>query len=80
MDAEQRIIELERRIGELERRFDFHRHDGIDTQRFYGDSLEGAPFTFIADPSGGMTVDSAARTAINEILDILEQTRIMYDQ
>lgn len=33
----------------------------------------------VADPTGGVTVDAEARTAINSILDILEAHGLMAD-
>lgn len=35
--------------------------------------------TLVADPSGGATIDTQARTAINAILDILEAHGLMAD-
>ena len=37
----------------------------------------GDPVSFIADPSGGSTIDAEARTAINSILDALDAVGIM---
>lgn len=37
----------------------------------------GDPVTFIADPTGGSTIDAEARTAINAILDALDAVGIM---
>ena len=37
----------------------------------------GDPVSFIADPTGGSTIDAEARTAINSILDALDAVGIM---
>lgn len=42
-----------------------------------GDIIKLYKQTLIADPSGGATVDSESRTAINAILDLIENTGLM---
>lgn len=41
------------------------------------ETILGSPQTAISDPSGGSTVDSEARTAINSIIDALEAAKIL---
>lgn len=43
---------------------------------FWGTSPVDKPAT-ISDPSGGVTIDSEARTAIIAILDLLQETGLM---
>lgn len=43
---------------------------------FYGATPVDRP-SFIADPSGGATVDAESRTAINAILDLLIELGLM---
>lgn len=49
-----------------------HRHNGTDSPRIRPRDLEGVPRASITAPSGGSTVDSQARTAINSIISTLE--------
>jgi len=64
----------------IDRAIKDHRHTGLDSRQITGLSVESAPFANIADPSGGLTIDAEARTAINSILDVLEKTKLMQDQ
>lgn len=41
--------------------------------------LKNTRSTLVADPTGGATTDAEARTAINAILDILEEHNLMSD-
>ena len=64
-------------MDNLEQQFYQHQHNGADSKRLQLSDIEGSlsdittPSTFIADPSGGVTTDAEARTAINAILDLL---------
>lgn len=56
-----------------------HRHTGLDAEKVsftdledLPSGIENAPLATISDPSGGMTVDSEARSAINDIIDRLQ--------
>lgn len=54
----------------------YHTHNGADAPRVDG-TLTNLPQAFVADPSGGAVIDAEARTAINSILNILENTGLM---
>jgi len=60
-----------------------HRHNGADSQKIRLSDTEGdlrdivTPSATISDPSGGVTVDTQARTAINAILDLLQAQGLM---
>jgi hypothetical protein len=41
--------------------------------------LKSTMSTLVANPTGGATTDAEARTAINAILDILEEHNLMSD-
>lgn len=67
----------------LDEQFKEHRHNGSDSQRLNLSDIEGSlsdlttPSSTISDPSGGATQDSEARTAINAILDLLQEQGLM---
>lgn len=48
-----------------------HIHNGVDAEKISFDDLVIQMEAAIADPSGGATIDSAARTAIIAILTVL---------
>lgn len=54
-----------------------HVHNGIAQPKNKLKDLEIQKSETIADPSGGATVDSQARTAINAILDLLQEQGFM---
>lgn len=68
---------------DLEQAFQQHTHNGADSKKLRLADLEGSlreittPSATISDPSGGMVVDSEARTAINAILDLLQNQGLM---
>lgn len=68
---------------DLNTQFIQHRHNGADSQKIRLSDTEGSlsdivtPSATISDPSGGVTVDSQARTAINAILDLLQAQGLM---
>lgn len=77
---EERVAKLEKMLspkveGEFSigDRFNEHRHNGQDSQKVNFSDLEVNARPAITAPSGGMTVDSEARTAINAIITELEQ-------
>lgn len=59
-----------------------HKHNGLDAPQLDFDNLqntpgilddlENAPLSSVAEPTGGSTVDSEARTAISTIITRLE--------
>jgi hypothetical protein len=74
---ENKLQELERRLINLEKDFSFHRHTGLDGKKVgYKDLIYKAGAT-LAKPTGGATVDSQARTAINDIIDLLKGNRMI---
>ena len=50
--------------------------DGYGAMRF-ADAIGAAPASKINDPSGGGTVDSESRTAINALIDALEAAGLL---
>lgn len=51
--------------------------DGAFRERFLPDHFERAPLEAITAPSGGVTVDSNARTAINSIITAMEDLGLL---
>jgi hypothetical protein len=51
----------------------------VDAQAYYvgSDKVVGEQQTFIADPTGGATVDVQGRAAVNSILDLLSEHGLM---
>ena len=79
-DKEQLKTEIMREVeAMIDEAIKNHTHNGLDALFVKGSSFQNAPYTKIADPSGGSPIDSEARTAINAILDILEDTGLMLD-
>jgi hypothetical protein len=56
---------------------DRHKHNGTDSEQIEYTDILILGETTIADPSGGLTTDSEARTAINAILDLLQAKGLM---
>lgn len=54
-----------------------HTHNGIDSQKIPGKSIEKAPQNAVTTPSGGVTIDSQARTAINDIISRLQELGLL---
>ncbi len=54
-----------------------HKHNGTDAERIEYTDLAILAEAAIAQPSGGLTVDTAARTAINAILALLRSKGLM---
>lgn len=69
---------LKQRIAELEAQFRNHRHTNLDAPIIDFDTLgipsqlQQAPLGSVGAPSGGLTVDSEARSAINSLISRLE--------
>lgn len=50
-----------------------HKHNGIDTNQLDAkEALLNCPQSAITKPTGGLTVDSQSRAAINDIIDKLK--------
>lgn len=54
-----------------------HKHNGVDAERIEYTDLAILGETTVADPTGGVTIDAKARTAISAILDILQAKGLM---
>lgn len=67
----------------LEDEFKQHTHNGADTKKLQLSDMEGSlsdittPSATINDPSGGLTIDAQARSAIDDILDLLQEQGLM---
>lgn len=75
---------------DIEKQFQNHIHNGIDSKKLQLSDMLGdlsdidgdlsdivTPSATISDPSGGLTVDAEARTAINAIIDLLQSQGLM---
>lgn len=72
-----KLQQLENRILKLEKEFNSHRHIGSDNLKIdFKDIFIKAGYT-LAKPTGGATVDSQARTAINDIIDLLKTNNMI---
>lgn len=75
---EERITQLEKALSDLQREYSFHKHTGTDSYVIELETLglpsqlTNAPEATITSPTGGITIDSEARTAINTIITRLE--------
>lgn len=54
-----------------------HKHNGTDMDRIEFTDLSIVPETAIVPPTGGATVDTQARSAINDILLLLRNKGLM---
>lgn len=54
-----------------------HKHNGVDSERIEFTDLSILPENTISSPTGGGTVDTQARTAINAILLLLQSKGLM---
>ena len=67
----------------LDKRFEDHEHNGLDAKKLQLSNINGSlsdlvtPSATISDPSGGVTQDAEARSAINDILDLLQEQGLM---
>ena len=66
------FIQLLKRYGSLPYDFEQAIKRRLDTYYELPAGLENAPLTKVGAPSGGTTIDSEARTAINSIITRLE--------
>lgn len=67
----------------LKNKYEQHTHNGVDSKTLQLSDIEGSvsdlitPSSTISDPSGGATIDAEARLAINAILDLLQEQKLM---
>lgn len=54
-----------------------HKHDGTSQEKTLYTDLEIFPEDNIAGPSGGLTIDSQARSTLNSILLLLKAKKLM---
>ena len=57
---------------DLQKEYDNHIHNGTDSKKLNFENFEIVANASITAPTGGGTVDSQARTAINSIITELE--------
>lgn len=80
LDKIERILESVLRSDfSLPDRFNEHAHNGQDSKKIPFGNLTVTPNDAINAPSGGSTVDSEARTAINAIITELENRNFVKD-
>ena len=58
--------------GMIEDSVTSHTHNGNDSQQLQGQYLSQAPQKAVTAPSGGATIDSQARQAINDLISRLQ--------
>lgn len=86
-DLENRITKLEKQMADLGSfttipfNIDgaFRERLGLAVLNRFPEALQNAPLTAITAPTGGMTTDSEARTAINSIITALETVGILIE-
>lgn len=55
----------------------FHKHDGVDSPQLSLENMLETPQSAITAPTGGLTIDSEARIAINSIITALENLKLI---
>lgn len=77
---EERVKQLEQQVKDLQTRLNQGEYislkvmkKDLQVQRLGVNGKQPPAQTTIADPTGGVTIDAQARTAINSIIDVLQQ-------
>lgn len=71
-ELEQKLNALENEYRTLANEYREHAHTGIDGKGVTATALAGTPLASVSSPSGGPTIDSQARSAIDTIITRLE--------
>lgn len=70
-------MSLEDKNIEAKKYVEFHRHDGVDSPQLSLETMQEVPQVAITSPTGGVTIDTQARTAIDSIITTLENLKLI---